>query len=245
MLAWSMSRLKNADCLAKFKKLYITKEVKDSLNPAAKAGIEQHKQLEQYVRHGVPLPHSLLSIKPVIDRLIASAHSYKVEEEFAFTEDWTFVEWFDDQVWCRLKADLLLFKKDVCIYVDYKTGKVDNDPTQAFMTAVAIFKKFLAVDKVLAYNYFTKQNLFISPLGCQPTEIIDYPWVKYKLDAHYPAEYAGGVFHRTNLDSYLELFHQLPQRIYEAYETNEFPYEPDSSSCRFCPAKQTCPVAAR
>lgn len=215
MLAWSLSRLQKSDCLAKFKALYIDKTVKESMSPAGQKGIDDHTALERYVAEGAPLPAHLQKFQPGIDRL-KDFPIIVVEKEFAITRDFQFVDWFDANVWFRLKADVLAFKDGKCLYVDYKTGKRKSDRTQIKLTALLVFKHYSDVIEFRGTNWWLQQNIFDAPIKVRRDDI-----------------------------PYLESwFYKLPKHIYEALDSERFPYQPSAEACRFCPV-HGCPERHR
>lgn len=157
---WSGSALNSFEsCPFAFAEERIYKRVKKVYSAASSWGIRLHELLAGYLEKGnitdevKPYLIYAQSIKacPVDDLL--------VEQKYAITRDFKFVDWFSKDVWGRGVLDVGLVRGDWCKVLDWKTGKrrLDFTELEIFLHFIAIkyphIKKFDA-----AYLFLKEQN---------------------------------------------------------------------------------------
>jgi hypothetical protein len=88
------------------------------------------------------------------------------EQEWSFTRSWAPTGWFSKDAWCRIKTDLVFWRKaekkggdDQLVIVDHKTGKRrDEHVTQLSLYALGGFLKFDSIDKISAEVWYLDQG---------------------------------------------------------------------------------------
>lgn len=124
-----------------------------------KAGMDDHKALEKRLQHGYTLPDHLYAceriIVPLLERGIPLA-----ERKMGVTRNLDFTGFFDNDVYIRSVADVMLYAKDnSSVFIgDWKTGKVkeDKDPLQHKILAATAFSEYPQMQLVAAANIYTK-----------------------------------------------------------------------------------------
>lgn len=154
---WSFSMLKKAEqCmyaayLNKVEKIYIPA---DPDGPMAR-GSMIHDLAEDTVRDGRAIPGELMFFKSDFERLqqrfAEQRFPMTMEEDWAFTTQWTPTGWSVEDTWCRQKLDV--FYKDgenAAVIIDYKTGKKFGNELkhgeQGLHYAIGAFMKYPELD---------------------------------------------------------------------------------------------------
>lgn len=228
-IALSFSRLSTFEqCAAKFDYLYISKRVQDKDNEYTIYGNRVHEALETYGKAVVandPEAHVVLSDgtafeeikqwRPLVDRILSQPGHKLFEFQMALRRDHTVCDWFASDVWLRGIADVLVVNKNVAYALDWKTGKVKNNPTQLLLFACMVFAHFPAVDTV--------KTAFV--------------WLQHN-------DITDSVYVRGKLDDYWKILTPRFQAVQDAVDAGVFPATP-SGLCRFCPASGLCPSKRR
>ncbi len=213
-------------CEARFDYQYVSKRVQDSSNEASDYGDRVHKTLEAYAllpdpaaRIGMveiadPDARSTLDqYAPLVDRILDKPGDKFFEYQMAVDGALQPVDWFDKSVWIRAIADVLVVDGDTAHCIDWKTGKVKDNPTQLQLFALMIFWLFPEVQKVKT----------------------SFVWLKFNdvTNATYERRFAGALWNaiRPRLD-----------RVQEVIDLGVFSTKP-SGLCPWCPAKDICPDA--
>lgn len=124
---WSFSRWKCHDECPFRAKLQFIDKLKSPGSPAMARGDRIHKAAEAFVKGDT------VKIDPGLKAVSTALRRYKKigaqpELMLAVTRDWRPTGWFDANVWCRIKVDVLALiklpkKKTVIEVIDYKTGQ--------------------------------------------------------------------------------------------------------------------------
>lgn len=217
----SFSRLSTFEsCEAKFDYLYVSKRVVDQMNEASDYGDRVHKVLEAYGKG--TLDQSTLSEEgkqtlerwgPLVDRITARSGQKFFEHQMAVNHALQPVDWFAKDVWIRSIADVLIVDGDTAYCLDYKTGKVKENPTQLQLFAAMVMWHFPDVQKVKT----------------------SFLWLKYD-DA------TNATYERKFLDALWRALQPRFARVQEVIELGVFDTKP-SGLCPWCPAKDLCPDA--
>lgn len=151
--AWSYSTLKQFEkCphsifLSKVEKIPRAELSEDSpLN----RGIKIHKHAEDYVQGIIDeLPPSLRKLSTQFEELreLYSQGSVEVEGDWGFDKDWGVVDWFANNVWARIKCDVVVhLDQHSARIIDHKTGKSFGNEVahtqQGQVYAIAAFMRF-------------------------------------------------------------------------------------------------------
>lgn len=181
---WSFSKIKAFEqCPKKFYHLKVAKDYKEVETDAMRYGTEVHSAAEHYVRDGVEIPKAYAYIKPALDALLAKKGERLCEYKMGLTEKLEACSFFDDDVWWRGIADLIILdaENNTAWVVDYKTGKNARyaDKGQLELMALSIFKHFPVVKSVRAGLLFVVSNELIKDTYSitQQSELWD-KWIK-------------------------------------------------------------------
>ena len=150
---WSFSKIKSFEqCPKKFYHLKVAKDYAEKETDAMYYGTAFHLAAEEYVRDGTPLPEKFMYGKPVLDSLIAKQGEKLCELKMGLTADLEPCGFFDEDVWWRGIADLVILDREnkLAWAIDYKTSKNTRyaDKGQLELMAMALFKYFPDIEVV-------------------------------------------------------------------------------------------------
>jgi CRISPR/Cas system-associated exonuclease Cas4 (RecB family) len=155
--AWSFSKLKKAEQCMYAVYLADVERIKvpeDPDGPMAR-GSRIHDLAEETVRDGRDIPGELLNFKSdfikLQERFAAQRYLMTMEENWAFTTQWTPTDWIGPVTWARQKLDV--FYKDGennAVIIDHKTGKKFGNELkhgeQGLHYAIGAFMKYPELD---------------------------------------------------------------------------------------------------
>ena len=141
----------------------VAKDVKEPETEAILYGKRVHEAAEFYISKGTPLPAPFEQFRDVLDMLKDMPGDKLCEYKMGLTSDLQACGFFDENVWFRGVADLVVINGEVARVIDYKTGKSSEyaDVKQLELMALAIFKHFPKVRKVKAGLAFLVCNDFV------------------------------------------------------------------------------------
>lgn len=183
---------------------------------ALKRGQEMHEQAEAYVRGTLEtLPKELKKSAKVLNdtREVFAQTPERVvlEEDWAFTKEWTSAGWFDENAWLRMKLDRLVFldsDKTAGDLRDYKSGKKEGNEVkhsqQGQLFTIGAFMRYPSL-QVVKVQF----------------EYMDHG--KTSLPKTYSREQAM---------TFLPAFDRRGRAMTEA---TEFPPRPNRINCAWCP----------
>lgn len=131
LTSWSFSRYSDwKSCPLKAKLKHIDK-LKEPPNAAMERGAAIHTLAENYIKGSLPVkvPPELAKFSEELKQLRKAYKSKTlpviVEDNWAFTEDWTQTQWNDwVNCWVRIKLDCAHYMDEgTMVVVDWKTGK--------------------------------------------------------------------------------------------------------------------------
>jgi hypothetical protein len=163
-LTWSYSSLGLfQQCPRKYYHLRVVKDIKEPETTAILYGKEVHLALEEYIRDGKPVPAQFKEFTEIADMLKAMPGDKLCEYKMGLTKDIQACGFFDENVWFRGVADLLIINGDTARVIDYKTGKSSEfaDKKQLELMSLAVFKHFPKVRTVKAGLIFLVANDFV------------------------------------------------------------------------------------
>lgn len=220
-MSLSYSRLSTFEqCPAKFDYLYVTKAVRDQGSEASEYGNRVHEVLELYGKGELDKETLTLEGKQTLERwgslvdtINAKSGDKYYEYQMAVTETLEPCDWFSPDAFIRSIADVLVVDGTKAYCLDYKTGKVKENPTQLQLFASMVFWHFPEVEEV--------RTSFI--------------WLKFDqvTNATYQRKYASALW-----DGLKPRFEQ----VIDTVELGVFDTKP-SGLCPWCPAKDICPDA--
>lgn len=165
--AWSYSSAKLFEtCPRKYEAERITKEVKFTENEATIYGTAFHLAAEEFIRDGKPIPERFKFASPALERLKNLSGEKHCEIKFGIARrDGHLVacDFFDEDVWFRGVADLLVIDGDTARVIDYKTSKSAKyaDTRQLALMAACVFLNYPEVKYVKSGLLFVVCNAFV------------------------------------------------------------------------------------
>ena len=212
MIALSYSRLSCFEqCESKFNYLYVDKTVKDSDNEFTIYGTRVHEALENYGRDGAPLTPETEKHKGLIDLMLAKPGEKHFEYQMALDEYRMPCDWFSKSVWLRGIADVLIVGSDTAYVIDWKTGKVKDNPTQLKLFACMVMEHFPQVKWV--------KTAFV--------------WLGHN-------DVTAQTFDRNDLKEMWDTLTPRMDAVQDAVRLGFFKSKP-TGLCGWCPAKDICP----
>jgi RecB family exonuclease len=227
----SFSRLSTFEnCQAQFDYLYVSKRVQNMSNEASDYGDRVHKVLEAYglalvagtaaARGMAALEDDTLENKqtlerwgPLVEKITSRNGDKYFEHQMSVNRQLQPVDWFAKDVWIRSIADVLVIDGDTAYCLDYKTGKVKDNPTQLQLFAAMVMWHYPQVNTV--------KTSFI--------------WLRFD-------EVTNAKYERRFLDSLWRALEPRFDKVQEVIDLGVFKAKP-SGLCPWCAAKGFCPDA--
>jgi hypothetical protein len=166
-ITWSYSSLKTFEqCPKKYYHLRVLKDVKDEGSEATIYGQEVHKAAEEYIKDGVPIPKKFEFLQDVCDAFKIIEGEKHCELKMGVRRTPTGYEpcgFFDQDVWWRGVADLVIINGKLAFSIDYKTSKNAKyaDLKQLDVVAAALFTHFPQIEKIKSGLVFVVSGEFI------------------------------------------------------------------------------------
>lgn len=179
---WSFSKIKNFEtCPKQYYHVHVLKEYPHQDTPATLYGTAFHKVCEDYIRDGTPLDEGFKFFEPALEILRNMPGEKHCELKMGLTANLEPCGFFDEDVWFRGIADLLIINDDRAYCVDYKTGKSAKyaDPGQLELMALCVFKHFPQVTQVWGRLLFVMVDTAVSRKYAVTEETdLWVPWLK-------------------------------------------------------------------
>ena len=148
---WSYSQLKAAEsCLKRWYHYSIQKDVREPESEALREGNALHKAFENRIVYGREMPAAYAKYEVMLGKVMAPPGVVVGEQKLAITGSFQPCTYFDKAVWFRTVIDALRIQGDQATILDWKTGKVADDPTQLELMAAATFIHYPTVARVKA-----------------------------------------------------------------------------------------------
>lgn len=212
--AWSYSKLKNYEsCPKRHFHVDILKDVKEEESSQLKWGNQIHKAAAKRVSLGTPLPAGMDTLEWWCQRVLTGEGNILVEQQLAINKEFGSSEWFGKDTWYRSIADVLKIMGPVALALDWKTGKILDDPVQLALMAACIFAHFPDIHKIRTEFVWLKEGPGVSS--------------REDFDRNAMATVWKGLWHRI-------------QQLEHAYNTTTYPAKPGYLCRNYCPVKQ-CP----
>jgi len=219
-IALSYSRLSTFEqCQAKFDYLYVSKTVKDQGNEVSAYGNRVHEVLELYGKDELPTPLGLEAKQTLqkwgglVDKIKSKRGEKYYEYQMAIDKRRVPTGWYDGDAYFRSIADVLVVDGDTAYCLDYKTGKVKDNPTQLQLFAAMVFAHFPNVQEV--------KTSFI--------------WLKFD-------QVDNTTYKRDHLEALWNGLQPRLDMVKEVVDLGYFKTKP-SGLCPWCPAQDICPDA--
>ena len=158
---WSYSKIKAFEqCPKQFYHDKILKEVPFKETEATLYGTAFHTAAENYIGKDEPLPSKFSFAQKMLDSLKNKQGEKLCELKLGITEDLEPCGFYDENVWFRGIADLIILDGDLAWVIDYKTGKSSKyaDKGQLELLAMSVFKHYPQVKTVRAGLVFVISN---------------------------------------------------------------------------------------
>lgn len=217
----SFSRLSTFEqCPAQFDYLYVSKRVQSTSNEAADYGDRVHKVLEAYGNGSLDKDSlseegcsTLKQWGAVVEKIMARSGTKLFEQQMAVNRQLQPVDWFAADVWIRSIADVLIIDGDTAYCLDYKTGKVKDNPTQLQLFAAMVMWHYPEVKTVKT----------------------SFMWLRFN-------EMTNAKYERRFLAALWRGMEPRFDKVQEVIDLGVFDTKP-SGLCPWCPAKAICPDA--
>lgn len=219
----SYSRLTTFEnCPAQFDYVNVSKSVPILGSEAMDYGNRVHSVLELHGKgeldEDVMTDEDRLSIKKwgnIVDVITSRPGDKYFEYQMAINEKLEPVGWFDEDVYFRSIADVLVVDGDTAYCLDYKTGKVRESPTQLQFFAAIVMYHFPEVTTV--------KTSFI--------------WLRFN-------QTTNSTYQRKYLAPLWDALSPRLDAVHDAIDLGVFDFKP-SGLCPWCPAQDICPNARK
>jgi hypothetical protein len=213
---WSYSRLKNFEtCPKRHWHVDIAKDFKEEEGESLLWGNQVHAAAAKNLSLGTPLPQGMENLDAWCKRLLTPEGNYKilVEQKLAITRGFGPTTWFGKDVWYRGVADVLKIMGPVALAIDWKTGKILDDPVQLALMAGCIFAHFPEIQKIRT----------------------EFVWLKEGSDVSSRED-----FTRAQMPViWRNIWHRI-ETLEQAHNTTSYPPTPGRLCRKYCPVK-ACP----
>jgi hypothetical protein len=177
--SWSYSKLKNYNtCPKRHYEIDIAKNYVDG-GEGLVYGNEVHDVLAKACSGKAPLPEAHKALQIWVDRVHKGPGTLQVEQKYAITRDFKKTTYFARDVWYRGIADVVRIDGPVALALDWKTGKVLEDPVQLMLMACCLFVHFPELQRVRAEYIWLKDE-------CTSPEVFDRAEVARELSKLLP-----------------------------------------------------------
>ena len=222
----SYSRLSTFEqCGLKFEYLYVTKQVVDLGSEATNYGTRVHTALEIYGKalgegdsKDTATDKALAGTNgeavlwlPLVDKIHAQQGDKYYEYKMSITTDKKPCDWFATDVWLRSIADVLIVNRTQATILDWKSGKVRDNPSQMQIFAMMVMLHFPQVNTVKT----------------------SFVWLVYN-------QITNITFTRRMLDGLWTALSPRFDALQDAVDVGAFKAKP-SALCNWCAAKDICP----
>ena len=133
----------------------INKTYEEKHSPQILEGWRVHEAFEKALKDGKPLPPDLTKYAPLLETF---EQPYFVEMQLAVDKDFHACKYFDDRARFRAVLDVVRIDGDSAKIIDWKTGKVREDPMQLQGNAAILMEHFPTVKRVSACFIWLKYN---------------------------------------------------------------------------------------
>jgi hypothetical protein len=210
--AWSYSKLKNFEsCPKRHWHVDLAKDVKEPDSEQLLWGNQVHKALAKRVSLGSALPPGMEPYERWCERVVSGEGNILVEQQLAITRQFGPTEWFGKEAWYRGIADVLKLNGPVALAIDWKTGKILEDPVQLALMAACIFAHHPNVQRIRT----------------------EFVWLKEDTSTREDFARDGMATMWKNL------WYRIEQ-LEHAHKTTSYPAKPGYLCRRWCPVKD-CP----
>lgn len=215
---WSFSSLTSFEtCAKRYFHIKVAKDVVDTPGEAATWGSTVHVNLENRVKHGIPLPQAISAYETLVAPIVARTGEKLVEQQMAVDVNLTPVEWSSDTAWCRGIVDVGVLTGKRAVLLDWKTGKRKADSDQLKLFAGLAFAHYPQLEVAITGFVWLKEG------------VVD----KQR-------------FNRSQVPVIWQQFLPRVKRLERAYSEDKFPPKPSGLCSRWCPVpRHKCEFSGR
>lgn len=211
---WSFSGLMTYEQCPYRRYLTSVGGAREPSGPAAERGSQHHEFIEDYIQGKTDeLSPDIKHFRDEIDDLRAKYEvgSVEVEGEWGFTRDWQVTGWTADDVWARIKLDVIEHESETCARVrDWKTGKKFGNEvkhaTQLLVYTIGTFMKYPNLEFVEGDMVYLDKN--------------------------------DTLVGRYTRDEAMLLKPKIEQRALIMTTATDFPPKPSKHNCKWCRLKE-------
>lgn len=157
--AWSYSKLKNYEqCPKRMYEVDVQKNFQDGGGEALLWGNEVHAKLAAALSKNEPLPPEMKAYEYWVDRVRRGTGILQVEQKYAITRDFQPTTYFANNVWYRGIGDVIRLNDEVALILDWKTGKILEDPVQLMLMAQCLFSHYPKLKAVRSSYVWLKDD---------------------------------------------------------------------------------------
>jgi hypothetical protein len=138
---------------------HVAKDIpKEPETDAQKRGIEVHKAMERRLTVGAPLPKDMVQWEPYAVTL--SKLPIEAELKMGITPEGKIVSFFGNGVkpWGRVVIDVLTHHQDIAYLLDWKTGKLREDPFELRIQALFVQARHPNITKIRGQYMWLQDN---------------------------------------------------------------------------------------
>lgn len=209
LVQWSPTALKNFEnCARKYHEVNVLKKYKIEKTEQLRYGDRLHKAADGYIKTGV-MAKEFAFMQPVLDAMLAKEGTAYGEQKFALNVHLQPRKFFDNDVWVRGVADMLILNpaKKVAWVVDWKTGNDKYpDRDQLELMALMVMAHHPTIEQVNAALFFVLKDSMIKEKYARVR--YDTMWQRYRERvASIEAAHASGVWNpqRSGLCGWCEV----------------------------------------
>lgn len=157
-LVWSYTLLHTyrSICAHQAFRRFLLKDIPFQETLAMKRGNEVHSAMEYRVSGGKPLPADMRQWEPLAAAF--DGKGAKVENWVGITIEGKACDSRAGNVWGRGKIDLYIVKDTTAFLLDYKTGKVREEPFELEVQSVFLHAKFPQLKKIMGQYAWLAEN---------------------------------------------------------------------------------------
>lgn len=163
VIPWSYSSLQSYEtCPRRHRITKLAKLVKEPQTAQLAWGNEVHNALDKAVQGTDGLGARFASYQPIVDKVLSTPGEVTSERNFALTRSFAPVDYWHPEAWVRGKADLTILREKSGFLLDWKTGKVKDDPDQLNLFAAVLLSEKPLLERVYTGFVFLAANKVIT-----------------------------------------------------------------------------------
>lgn len=171
--AWSYSALTTYElCPKKYYHLNVAKDVKDEDSSWSADGKVIHDAMKKRVCDKIALPLNLRHYEKVAKKFADASGTKYGEMKLALNRKFEPVDYFAPDTWVRVIIDLAIIQGNKAVVVDWKTGKVKDDPTQNALTA-AVLAQWMPELESFKTVFVWLQSQELTPKDYTPADLLN------------------------------------------------------------------------